>query len=91
MDSQILVAYATKYSATEEIAEKIGQVLRQAGLSADVLPAERVSNLSPYKAVVLGGAVYVGRWRKNAATFLAEALGHKIIKIKVRVRVGFSF
>ena len=115
MDSQILVAYATKYGATEEIAEKIGQVLRQAGLSADVLPAEHVSNLSPYKAVVLGGAVYVGRWRKNAATFLkanekvlaeklvwlfssgptgegdAEALGHKIIKIKVRVRVGFSF
>ena len=43
---------------TAEVAEKIGQVLRQAGLSADVLPAERVSNLSPYIAVVLGGAVY---------------------------------
>lgn len=70
MDSQILVAYATKYGATAEIAEKIGQVLRQAGLSADVLPAERVSDLSPYIAVVLGGAVYVGRWRKDAATFL---------------------
>jgi len=70
MDVQVLVAYATKYGATAEIAEKIGQVLHQAGLRTDVLPADRVSDLSPYKAVVLGSAVYVGRWRKEAATFL---------------------
>jgi menaquinone-dependent protoporphyrinogen oxidase len=70
MDTQVLVAYATKYGATAEIAEKIGQVLRQAGLPTDVLPADRVSDLTPYKAVVLGSAVYIGRWRKEAATFL---------------------
>jgi menaquinone-dependent protoporphyrinogen oxidase len=70
MDVQVLVAYATKYGATAEIAEKIGQVLRQAGLRTDVLPTDRVSDLTPYKAVVLGSAVYVGQWRKEAATFL---------------------
>ncbi len=71
MDVQVLVAYATKYGATAEIAEKIGQVLREAGLRTDVLPADRVSDLTPYQAVVLGSAVYAGRWRKEAATFLA--------------------
>ncbi len=70
MDTQILVAYATKYGATAAIAEKIGQTLRQAGLRADVLPAGRVDNLSPYKAVILGSAVYMGQWRKEAAAFL---------------------
>jgi menaquinone-dependent protoporphyrinogen oxidase len=70
MDTQVLVAYATKRGATAEIAERIGQVLRQAGLRADVLPAERVADLSPYKAVILGSAVYIGQWRKEAATFL---------------------
>jgi len=70
MDTQILVAYATKYGATAEIAEKIGQVLRQAGLRTDVLPAKRVKDLTPYKAVILGSAVYIGQWRKEAATFL---------------------
>jgi menaquinone-dependent protoporphyrinogen oxidase len=70
MDDQVLVAYATKYGATAEIAEKMGQVLRQAGLRTDVLPTDRVSDLTPYNAVVLGSAVYIGRWRKEAATFL---------------------
>jgi menaquinone-dependent protoporphyrinogen oxidase len=70
MDKQVLVAYATKYGATAEIAEKIGQVLHQAGLPTDVLPVDRVSDLTPYKAVVLGSAVYIGQWRKEAVKFL---------------------
>ncbi len=70
MDTQILVAYATKHGATAEIAEKVGQVLRQAGLRTDVLPAQRVDDLAPYKAVILGSAIYMGQWRKEAATFL---------------------
>ncbi len=70
MDIQVLVAYASKYGATKEIGEKIGQSLRQAGLRVDVLPADRVKDLAPYKAVVLGSAVYIGRWRKEAASFL---------------------
>jgi len=70
MERQVLVAYATKYGATAEIAEKIGEVLRQAGLRADVLPADRAGDLAAYEAVILGSAVYIGRWRKQAAKFL---------------------
>jgi menaquinone-dependent protoporphyrinogen oxidase len=70
MDKQVLVAYATKYGATAEIAEKIGQVLRQAGLPTDVLPVDGVGDLGAYEAVVLGSAVYIGQWRKDAVRFL---------------------
>ena len=70
MCNQILVAYATKYGATAEIAEKIGQVLRQAGLRTDVLPANRVGDVIPYQAVILGSAVYIGKWLKDAVKFL---------------------
>jgi menaquinone-dependent protoporphyrinogen oxidase len=70
MDIQVLVAYATKYGATAEIAEKIGHVVRQAGLRTDVLSTDRVSDLTPYNAVVLGSAVYAGQWRKETTTFL---------------------
>ena len=70
MDAQMLVAYATKYGATAEIAEKIGEVLREAGLQTDVMPADKVTDLTPFQAVVLGSAVYMGKWREEAAKFL---------------------
>ena len=70
MDKKVLVTYGTKYGATAEIAERIGEVLSQAGLQTDVLPADRVGDLSGYGAVVLGSGVYIGQWRKEAAKFL---------------------
>jgi menaquinone-dependent protoporphyrinogen oxidase len=56
--------------ATAEIAGKIGETLRQAGLQADVVSVENVGDLAPYRAVVLGCAVYVGSWPKKAVAFL---------------------
>ena len=70
MDKNILVTYASKYGATKEIAEKIGEVLRQAGLQVNVSSVDRVHHLVSYEAVVLGSAVYVGKWQKDAAQFL---------------------
>lgn len=70
MDKNILVTYASNYGATAEIAEKIGEVLRLAGLQADVLPVGSVRNLNPYKAVILGSGVYIGQWHKGAVAFL---------------------
>jgi menaquinone-dependent protoporphyrinogen oxidase len=68
--NSVLIAYATKYGATAEIAEKIGEVLRQAGLTADVLPADQVGEVNSYTAVVLGSAVYAGQWRGEAVKLL---------------------
>ena len=70
MEKKVLVAYASKYGATAEIAEKMGEVHRQAGLSTDVIPADEVSDLTPYEAVVLGSAVFIGKWRKQAVKIL---------------------
>jgi menaquinone-dependent protoporphyrinogen oxidase len=70
MSGKVLVTYATKYGATAEIAEKIGALLQESGLSVDVVPVKQVKDLSPYMAVVLGSAVYIGRWRKEAVKFM---------------------
>lgn len=66
----VLVAYASKYGATAEIAQRIGEVLRSAGLEAQVLPAEQVKEVKPYDAVVLGSAVYAGSWMKPVVELL---------------------
>lgn len=72
MKTRVLVAYATKYGATAGIAERIGQVLQETGLSVDVRPANQTGDPATYQAVVLGSAVYIGRWRKEAAEFLRD-------------------
>jgi menaquinone-dependent protoporphyrinogen oxidase len=39
-------------------------------LQVDVLPVDRLKEISPYGAVILGSAVYVGQWQKGAVKFL---------------------
>ena len=72
MDGKILVCYASKYGATKEIAEKIGEVLVRAGIQVDVVPVDRARDLNPYQAVILGSAVYMGQWQKKAVKLLQD-------------------
>ena len=69
---KVLVAYASKYGATAEIAEKIGQVLRESGSQVDVSPVKAIKNLKSYDAVILGSAAYMFRWRSDAVSFLKK-------------------
>lgn len=75
MSKKILVAYASKYGSTQEIAEKIGDVLAKTGLLVDMMGVERVTNLKQYDAVILGSAIYVGNWPKEASHFLKNNEG----------------
>ncbi len=69
--SKVLVAYASKHHATAEIAEAIAAELRTRGLDADCVEAAQ-AGCAGYQAVILGSAVYTGRWRKHARDFLAH-------------------
>jgi menaquinone-dependent protoporphyrinogen oxidase len=71
--AKILVAYASKHNATAEIANAIGETLRQSdALEVDVRSVDSVKDIALYDAVVLGSAVYVGRWQGEAADFLKQ-------------------
>jgi menaquinone-dependent protoporphyrinogen oxidase len=72
METKVLVAYASKYGSTAEIAEKIGQVLKKEGLQVDVLPVKQVKNPADYKDIVIGSAMYLGMWRREAVNFLKK-------------------
>jgi menaquinone-dependent protoporphyrinogen oxidase len=62
----ILVSAATKHGATAEIGEAIGRRLRERGHDARVTAPSEVTSLEGIDAVVLGSAVYAGRWRDDA-------------------------
>ncbi len=66
----VLVTYASKHGSTQGIAEAIGDRLRERGLDAEVRPVREVKDLERYDTVVLGSAVYLGAWLKEAQRFL---------------------
>jgi len=72
MSDKVLVTYASKHGATAEIAEKIGGILREAGVDIDIMPVKQAKDPSAYGAVVLGSAAYIGQWRKDAVKYLKE-------------------
>lgn len=66
----VLVTYATKMGATASIAAAVGIELRAAGFTVDVREIGAVQAVTPYDAVVLGSAIYQGRWLPEAVRFL---------------------
>ncbi len=67
---RILVAYASRYGSTAQIAERIAGRLTAAGHSAEARPVEAAGDLGGYDAFVVGGALYFGRWMKQATGFV---------------------
>ena len=68
-----LVAYATKHGSTREVADAIGKQLRERGFGVDVMEARAIpADLNGYDLVVLGGALYIGRWHHDAVAFLKQ-------------------
>ncbi|MEV5973029.1 flavodoxin domain-containing protein [Streptomyces sp. NPDC051921] len=63
---RVLVAYGSRHGATAGIADEIGRTLQADGIDAVVLPADRVTDVSAYDGVVLGGALYAGLWNGKA-------------------------
>jgi menaquinone-dependent protoporphyrinogen oxidase len=64
--TKVLVTAASKHGATTAIARAIGETLQSEGLETTVLPPVDVSGVAGYDAVVIGSAVYMGRWLEPA-------------------------
>ena len=67
---RVLVTVASRHGSTAEMADEIGRVLRDASIGVDIEPIETVRSLARYDGVVVGSAVYVGRWLPAAIEFV---------------------
>jgi len=72
MSVSVLVAYATRHGATQEIAEAVATALREGGLNVGVRPAREVRSLAGYDAVVLGAPLYMFHLHGDARRFLSR-------------------
>jgi menaquinone-dependent protoporphyrinogen oxidase len=66
---RVLVTVASKHGATFEIAEVISDALSLRGLDSVTMSVEDAT-LDGFDAVIIGSAVYAGRWRTTATNFV---------------------
>ena len=66
---RVLIVVASRHGATRQIAEALRRTLRAAGLDAEVEETGGSADPAGYEAVVLGSAVYYGRWLASARAF----------------------
>ncbi|MEQ6901791.1 flavodoxin domain-containing protein [Nocardioides sp. YIM 152588] len=66
-----LVVYGSKRGGTKGLAEMLGAALTEQGIEVTVRSAAvRTGDVDTYDAVIIGGALYAGRWHKAARRFV---------------------
>lgn len=67
---RVLVAYASQHGATAGIAERVAERLRAAGHDTELQTVTDADDPARFDACVVGSAVYIGHWRKEAVEFV---------------------
>jgi menaquinone-dependent protoporphyrinogen oxidase len=77
---RVLVTTASKHGSTDEIGRAIAETLNGKGVETGFLAPEDVISVHRYDAVIMGSAVYAGRWMssmKKMAQRLAAELAER--------------
>ena len=75
MSINVLVASSSRHGATDELARRLAATMSEQGLAVEVRRMADVDTVFPYHALVLGSAVYMGRWTPEARAFVEEHEG----------------
>ncbi len=65
-----LILFGSKYGSTKSIAHHIADVAAGKGLSVEVRTPLQEPNLARYDSVIIGSAVYGGRWRRSIRNYI---------------------
>jgi len=72
MSSKVLIAFATNYGSTREVAETIAATLRDRGLVVDILPFREIRALTGYSAIAMGAPLVRYSLHKDLHAFLSR-------------------
>jgi len=69
MGKKRLVAYASRCGSTAEVADTVGETLRQAGHDVEVKSVKQVKDAAAYQAIIIGGAARMFHLLPEAVKF----------------------
>ena len=65
-----MIAYASQFGTTGEVAETIGDTLSKEGRFVETKPLGNVKGISSYNAVIIGSAIQYEKWMPEATEFV---------------------
>ncbi len=68
----VAIVIASRHGSTREIGEEIAGSLRHHGIGSTLYDASDEVNLSGRTGVIVGSAVYLGKWMKEARAFIHD-------------------
>ncbi len=76
-ETNILIAYGTRYGATTSTVEEISKVLQGEGFEVKVvnLKEEKVKDISKFELVIIGSGMKMDMWTSKAKAFLNKFSG----------------
>lgn len=91
VDQNILIAYGSEYGSTAEIAERIGEILRDKGIKITLLNVNKQKkivqqDLDEYTGFLLGSGIYAGGWSNKMKKFLKK----NATQMKRKTVAGFA-
>src|SRR5947208_8481315 len=66
----IWIALAWRHGSTREIGDAIAEELRASDYRVDVQDVTDAPTIENYAAIIIGSAVYLGRWMHDAVQFI---------------------
>ena len=74
MNDKVLICYGTRYGSAGEIADNIGEILRERGSTVEVvnLKKDKVKDLESFDLIIIGSGIQMGRWTKEPLKFLKK-------------------
>ena len=69
-----LIAYGTRYGATQGIAERMSEWLRQSNIDSDIINVKRDQwpKLAQYDGLILASGIKIGQWTKEMKNFIRK-------------------
>ncbi len=72
IEKKVLVTYASKYGSTGGVADAIRKELCSKDVTTDMALISNAGNIGSYQGVVIGSAIYMGKWMSEAVDFVKK-------------------